>query len=278
MRYIDIGRLRGTLTQEWKRKAKIALDDVRSAKNAEERKAKLAQHAGVWSDVKHDLRSLSHKKCWYCESKDVRSDNAVDHFRPKGRVAEDTSHPGYWWLAFEWTNFRYSCTYCNSRRRDVESRHTGGKQDHFPVFNPSDRSASEGPHAAERPVLLDPTIAADTILMYFSDDGMVIPRLRGLSADVVHRIEKSIELYHLCHTELVDARLELFNIVRSSIELGRRFYLAWLAGDANAEAGFNAAVEGLKRLITEDAEFSQAARDMIKGLRENGHPWIDELV
>lgn len=47
------------------------------------------------------LSNRSHKKCWYCECVQSRSDMAVDHFRPKNRVEECKGHPGYYWLAFD---------------------------------------------------------------------------------------------------------------------------------------------------------------------------------
>lgn len=68
----------------------------------------------IWSDVKDRLKKVSNGKCWYCESRQERSDNAVDHYRPKSV---------YPWLAYELSNFRYACTYCNSIRRNQQ---TGG--------------------------------------------------------------------------------------------------------------------------------------------------------
>lgn len=278
MRYIDINVLGGALPADWKRNAQAALEDVRAAKTKDERRAKLTKHAGVWAAAKPHLKELSNKKCWYCESKDLRNDNAVDHFRPKGKVAEDAQHPGYWWLAFAWSNFRYSCTFCNSRRRDIESGSSGGKQDHFPLLDESLRVSTERECSVERPILLDPTVAADTLLIYFSEDGGVIPRQRAASQDVLQRVSQSIELYHLYHSDLVDRRIELFNQVKSLIELGRKFYFLWLQGDADAEAAFGTAVASLKSMVSEAAEFSQAARDMIRGFRENDHPWIDQIA
>ncbi|HWO33074.1 MAG TPA: hypothetical protein VNO32_30120, partial [Candidatus Acidoferrum sp.] len=111
--------------------------------------------SSVWRSAEQALRLASHGKCWYCESSQDRSDKPVDHFRPKNKVFEAEGHPGYWWLAFDWTNYRYSCTYCNSKRRDIEGRTEGGKHDHFPIIAPPPHARSDA-DPQDRAKLLDP--------------------------------------------------------------------------------------------------------------------------
>jgi hypothetical protein len=63
-------------------------------------------------------------KCAYCEQK-IYSDQHgdLDHFRPKGAVADENyepvmiavdgevkDHPGYYWLCYNWKNLLPSCT------------------------------------------------------------------------------------------------------------------------------------------------------------------------
>ncbi|MEF9674035.1 hypothetical protein QNM99_25505 [Pseudomonas sp. PCH446] len=43
----------------------------------------------------------------------------VEHYRPKGAVSEDASHPGYWWVAMDWDNLLPSCIDCNRKRKQV---------------------------------------------------------------------------------------------------------------------------------------------------------------
>ena len=33
-------------------------------------------------------------------------------------MAEDSSHTGYYWLAYTWANLYPSCVFCNQRRKD----------------------------------------------------------------------------------------------------------------------------------------------------------------
>ena len=70
----------------------------------------------LWSNdtVKSFLHKSQHRKCCYCERKrDQKIDSDVEHFRPKSEVKENSGHPGYWWLAYEWNNLLISCKTCN---------------------------------------------------------------------------------------------------------------------------------------------------------------------
>src|SRR5260370_29254202 len=100
MRFIPINDIR--LPDSWQKKAQKAFEAMNRCETAEQRQKVLIKYGDVWrdSDLKAELERLSDGKCWYCESREDRSDNPVDHFRPKGRVAECEDHEGYWWLAF----------------------------------------------------------------------------------------------------------------------------------------------------------------------------------
>ena len=72
--------------------------------------------------VRRVLEKLFEQKCAYCETKiGVNADWDVEHYRPKGRVTENTAHPGYYWLAYDWDNLLPSCAFCNQGRRDRAS-------------------------------------------------------------------------------------------------------------------------------------------------------------
>src|SRR5205823_9338448 len=106
----------------------------------EERVEAINRKHRIWAELKPYLALLSHEKCWYCESIQESSDMHVDHFRPEGRIADEGSHgPGYWWLAFDWHNFRLSCTYCNTLRSEGDRAPSGGKADRFPLWEEARR-------------------------------------------------------------------------------------------------------------------------------------------
>jgi uncharacterized protein (TIGR02646 family) len=278
MRFVDLTRVRPLLPPDWEKRAAVACAEAATAA-PDERSDAINRYRGLWRELVAILGSLSNRKCWYCESREDRSDKAVDHFRPKGRPVESNMHPGYWWLAFDWRNYRYSCTYCNSRRVEASDGTAGGKHSHFPLLDEDARAFEEAAIGGETPMLLDPTKRGDTTLLYFNQEGRVEPRVRK-EQQPIHwsRGEISIELYHLNHKDIVEERMDLFNTIKRLIDTGHVCFNDWRAGNLAAEAGYEMIVERLQILIQERAEFSAAARDMILGFRDDTHPWIDAIL
>lgn len=111
------------------------------------------------------LEALFDGKCAYCESDLLNCEWDVEHFRPKGRVAENDKHPGYYWLTYEWTNLYPACKFCNQRRRDkpmwgdLTEAVTAGKLDQFPLADENSRIFSheqQDKMYLEQRLLLDP--------------------------------------------------------------------------------------------------------------------------
>src|ERR1019366_2514040 len=73
-------------------------------------------------DVKKSLKSCQHNKCCYSEAKFVRDYVPVEHFRPKSAIAQQGSskkqYPGYYWLAYEWSNLLLCKPGINSNKKD----------------------------------------------------------------------------------------------------------------------------------------------------------------
>jgi len=105
----------------------------------------------LYKGFKADLLALFHDKCAYCETIITASQPGdVEHFRPKKRVIGDTGkpvrvnypdrgeidHPGYYWLAYEWSNLFPSCNLCNRRGKHGKDKIVAGKADFFPVLGP----------------------------------------------------------------------------------------------------------------------------------------------
>jgi uncharacterized protein (TIGR02646 family) len=134
---------------------------------------------GSWGELKDWLAELSGNKCWYCEAKVARAPLDVDHFRPKLGVTVDgvglVAHDGYYWLAYEWQNFRLSCQRCNRPEKN-DAEILRGKANEFPIRVEACRcSLPTGLLAAEEPRFLDPCKAADSELLAHGIDGEVKP-------------------------------------------------------------------------------------------------------
>jgi uncharacterized protein (TIGR02646 family) len=134
---------------------------------------------GSWGLLKKWLSNASGHKCWYCETKNTRAPFDVDHFRPKLGITVDgiklAGHTGYYWLAYEWSNFRLSCQRCNRPEKD-EGKVLRGKANEFPIQDETHRCHTPAGHlAAESPRLLDPCVQADCSLLAHGIDGEVKP-------------------------------------------------------------------------------------------------------
>lgn len=278
MRYICIDKLLAQIPANWLSRATQALDDIRAAA-PEDRASMIDSRSSIWQELKGLLSELSAGKCWYCESREIRSDYMVDHFRPKGSIAGVDDHSGYWWLAFDWKNFRFSCTYCNSKRSDAETGIVLGKHDHFPLVQEAFRIYSEFDDCAlEQPMLLDPTRRMDPKLLWFEPDGRAVPRYDRDSDPVFHeRAQISIQLLHLnefrIRTQRREVHGDLLHIVRS--------VHSHLAGMAQRNQIGQFALDDPFRLIFKAidsrAAHSSAARAML-GVYRTQYPWLDPVL
>lgn len=211
MRWICKDEIEEHLTQAWNDLAEKAKKDIISAPDEEARKAilKRVSSSDVWRDFYKLLPETLKEKCWYCEAADIRSDMPVDHFRPKNKVEDEKLHDGYWWLAFDWENYRCACTFCNSRRVFDETH--GGKACRFPLENPDQRAFTPDDHdklLKERPYFLDPFNPDDEKLLWFDNDGLPTPRPEATSEQKT-KVENSVEIFHLHETRIARARNNL---------------------------------------------------------------------
>lgn len=100
--------------------------------------------------VKNALKRAQHHKCCFCEARFAANyAGDVEHYRPKGAVTSPGQKlwPGYYWLAYAWSNLFYACADCNQYR----------KRDQFPLADEGARARDHHADlAAETPLLLDP--------------------------------------------------------------------------------------------------------------------------
>lgn len=272
MRYIDIDKIE--IPDGWEEKAEKALKDIENLPAAE-RKKEIDRKSGLWAELKESLAKLSHYKCWYCETKNIRDDYEVDHFRPKNNIQNSDHHQGYWWLAFSWENYRYSCTFCNCRREDSESGVVKGKGDYFPLLDESNRCFSRSDDLTnESPLLLDPVKRGDPCLIIFRQDGNAHWKYSKEENEIAfRRAEKSIELYHLNEIRLVEARKQLHRKIKKLIDQGDEEFT-----DKNRITALRRIFEELIDLIKEESEYSAAAEFFLKGYRDKNRDWVDMVL
>lgn len=265
MRYIDLSKL--TFPDGWKDRAKKAKeavgDDIK----------KINSRSYIWSELKEYLEKLSFEKCWYCECRQIRSDNNVDHFRPKGRVSNtEPKHTGYTWLAFDYKNYRYACTFCNSKRKNLDTDETEGKGDDFPLVDEKKRAYSKSDKIGlEEPILLDPCSINDVKLLDFdSDEGTPCPKA-NIDTIKRKRVEQSIKIYHLDHPKLNRDRNNLALEIKEKIEEINNY----LDKYPNMEIS-ESLQKDLLKFISVESELSRFSLCVLKQNRHN--EWIEDLL
>lgn len=268
MRYIDRSKL--VKPTGWTQRAQTAAQAVANGEDPND-------YDQIWRALKDGLAALLHDKCWYCESPIDRSDNAVDHYRPKNRVGDAANpHAGYRWLAFDESNFRYACTYCNCRRKDQEGGTAGGKADRFPLVDEDQRVYTAGPVTPEQPLLLDPCEMSDwRLLGCHQENGQ--PCATSTDPIAKRRAEASIEIYHLHYGPTCNRRHAAAVQLMADIDEGKRLFdLA--TQDPTRGSDFKVVAARLRRAIDRESPYSGDMHFLLRGQRSEAHPWIQELL
>jgi uncharacterized protein (TIGR02646 family) len=193
--------------------------------------------------VKQSLRAAQHDKCCYCEgSFAAQSSVDVEHFRPKTCFQQQRGapieYPGYYWLAYSWSNLYYSCEICNRL----------GKRNLFPLVDPSQRNRNGNDNYNETPEILDPGGV---------DDPRDHVRFNGAAVEAItNRGTKTIKALGLDRGDLTTARLQhlkLLTALRDVVNLLPK-------GSARKRA----AQEMLRQAVCCDATYSAMAQDFLR--------------
>ncbi|HTB83468.1 MAG TPA: hypothetical protein VK742_07440 [Candidatus Sulfotelmatobacter sp.] len=241
------------------------------------------------AEVLTALRDITGNKCWYSEVQLDGADPNVDHFRPKGRVREvdadllNTGHEcaGYWWLAFEFSNYRLAAMHANQRRVDTNT--AGGKWDYFPIRG--NRTADGTPlgEIMEDFLALDPCSPTDVRLLWFDPDGKpcVSNWKRKPNAGDVERVKATIWLYHLDKQEIQSSRAKYVEDIRKDLRNANTDFRLWNRDSANpnlqARNSFNQKIAEIEIKIADDAVFAGAKRCVIRAAISE-YPWIEEFI
>lgn len=289
MIHINPGNLK---LPEGQRKAMEALTVELKAKPLAQQNAFIDQKRyATWShkEVLTALRAAAGNKCWYSEVKLEGQDPNVDHFRPKGRIQEVDANLqktgvvsiGYWWLAFEFANYRLAAMHANQRRVDADTE--GGKWDFFPIRG--NRTPEGTVHGAivEDILALDPCSKTDVALMWFDPDGRPCgPQGKRKANDAdKRRIDATIWLYHLDKTEIQASRRQHVDGINNDLRNANADFVLWArdSGSPNIQArnGFDQKLGDIRAKLADDAVFAGAKRCAVR-IAMAQFEWIEEFL
>jgi uncharacterized protein (TIGR02646 family) len=198
-------------------------------------------------DVKNKLLDAQHNKCCFCEAKFVNDFFHVEHFRPKGRVDKwpsgPYSYPGYYWLAYEWSNLFLAKGKTN----------TSFKRNFFPLLGKTSRNRTHLENKIESSLLIDPGSEDPRIHIRFKKEEIYGKTPRG---------RKNIELLNLRNPHIDEARRTKYGILEA-LKIGVELLIA--KGSNVADPTIQAMIAPLRNAIKPDAEFSSMAIDLLSG-------------
>lgn len=196
--------------------------------------------------VRNRLKQCQNNKCCYSEAKFVRDSVHVEHYRPKGAIGQPGNflkqYPGYYWLAYEWSNLLLCKPGVNSQKRD-----------YFPLRD--DRVRATNHHfdlSLESPMLIDPA----------SEDPREHIRFRNEEPYAYRSSERGEFTINLLlnHPDLDEDRRTYFNLLvrlKDALEI-----LGESSSDETREV--EACIrESLNAAIQSDAKYSSMAIDLL---------------
>lgn len=279
MRYIDLDLLIGTVeVQPLIDSAEVARRAVLAEHDETRRKALIAAYRRTWVNFRPHFERVFGAKCWYVECKNPGTDDDIDHYRPKGDLAEDPNHGGYWWEALNWRNFRLSSHRANRLRENPETGATYGKGDHFPLLREEDRCYFPADDLCrERPTLLDPTDPEDPPMLTFDIDGSVAlsPDYTD-DVDAKRRLEDSRIYLHLDWPPFKEERQAIYRDVYTKVLDGDRAEERLQQGNHAAKETLKITARDLIRMTKDRAPYSRAARAYVARFRDK--LWVKRLV
>ncbi|MCS0590415.1 hypothetical protein ACFQ09_19025 [Massilia norwichensis] len=229
--------------------AKLAT--LNAAGKIDERNELIDKRGDHWGKLKPWLLALSGGKCWFTEARDIASHLDVEHFRPKkaARNIKGAVRDGYWWLAFDYMNFRIAGNVPN-RKKGVW----------FPLRYGSQYSTYT--HRCEGDEVhhfLDPTNAYDVTLLAFDEEGKAIPA-PGIERWEHVRVKRTVERLKLTeHKALAEERRKVWQNTTKLINK----YLQALSDSRTSAAArerLKATAREIVCLTRPDAELSAVAK------------------
>lgn len=229
------------------------LEKLHALGQIKERNQYIDDHSTHWGLLKPWLMTLSHNKCWFSDTKDTYSHYDVEHFRPKkeAKNLDKTKRDGYWWLAFEYSNYRLCGNVGNTKKGGWFPLRAGSLCATF------DDQCEE----SETRYFLDPTDPADVELVAFDEEGNLIPAPGCYEWEAERVIESAKRLKLNEHELLPEARREIWAKMSQKIDLYRKAK-ARCANNRNpaAEAVVRRILREMKEMLNPKAHLSCVAK------------------
>jgi len=252
--------------QDWLDRADDLTDQLLAALTQAERTQIIEDNQDMWGELKKHFCDVRHRKCWYSESVNDFAHCHIDHFRPKSRALDEDGNDqgGYWWLAFNWTNYRYSAPAGNIRKRD-----------YFHV----NLNKANLPHDAieqEDIRFLDPTEPGDPEKLKFNSTGFISPKSTNVTDRDYIQAEYTIRRMNLNMEGLVEGRRDKYRKAARIIRhIERLLVQQRIKHDMARHQTIKAKQKELLELASKFSPYSAAVKYCLK---ESGLEWAINIA
>lgn len=248
--------IQGAPPQGWVDEAEQVTAALRGAVDEQARKAIIDANKGLWRDnrIRDWLLQQFANKCWYTEAYESVSSIHVDHYRPKGRAKDLDGNEceGYWWLAFNWTNYRISGQLINVKKSDI-----------FPIVEGARANANDPVSLRlEAPLLIDPITLQTRLISYERDeDACIAVSAAGNNGAERSRAKNTIDVFGLNKRYRLNAKRAAYwdqcmeAIAEYSCETDPQVLRCFRQASA---------IDKLKKMIAYEAEFSSVVEACIR--------------
>jgi uncharacterized protein (TIGR02646 family) len=264
MIYIDIHN--HPPPDDWQDRADVLTIQLLAATTSRERAALIDANEDIWKEIKQHFCDVRKRKCWYSESINDFAHCHVDHFRPKIKALDENGidRGGYWWLAFEWTNYRYSGPAGNVRKKDFF------QVNHNKADAPGDSIENEDIR------FLDPTEPSDPQKLKYDNEGKVSERqINKLHRDYI-QAEYTIRRMNLNMIGLVEGRRDKY---RKAYGIIRETQKLLASQQINYDMARHQAIKAKQRELIELAgKYSEYSAAVKYCLKESGLEWAIEIA
>ncbi len=253
--------------QGWLDRADAVTQQLINAPDVSTRNTIIDANQSLWGELKQHLCNLNHRKCWYSESINDGAHCHVDHFRPKKKVLyedDNTDQGGYWWLAFDWMNYRYSGPAPNVRKKDY--------------FHVNARKAMNYGDSLENEDIrfLDPIKLSDPKKLSFDSSGEV----RSINSNTTTRdyiqVKYTIRRRNLNDEGLIEGRKTKYRDASTIIQaVSKLTQLQNITHDTAREIKIDEAKKRLHEMASRHSEYSAAVKFCLKS---SGYDWALDIA
>ncbi len=269
MRHIDLEHFRPDAV--WLNEAQQAATELDGKTNDAERTEYLKQRAGIWRKLRQPLMTKFGNRCWFTDAEELVSNLDIDHFRPKSEAKDENGvkREGYWWLAFDFMNYRLVGQVFNRQHKIA----------YFPVKTGAFCSSSSDRRWKEEvPLFIDPIRLADVLLVAYNESGEMCYSTVALTDEDRRRVVLTNQLLGLSiHPPLVEARSQVWRNCRELLsQIERTVSEERTHGEtARTRSEKDSLMKQVCKMTSQSQPLSSVARSC---LRMSGSTWAELLI